>query len=183
MIQQFKKAYTDSLHRIIPAPAYQHHIERLLKLVYEKGVFAPNDWEKLRKDSVRSIQLVDKNTANQVDVSDLYSFKTAYETLIYSDTVHYHRLLLQRCNLNEYIAPNLSYDASKSEATKQDLLSDLSWANGFVMNGQKIIDRGEIIDSHTYNILKSLEKEWNKRSETGTEMRLPCWGKRFLWRC
>lgn len=177
MIQQFKKAYTDSLHRIIPAPAYQHHIERLLKVVYEKGVFAPNDWEKLRKDSIRSIQLVDKNTANQVEVNSLYSFKTAYETLIYSDTVHYQRLLLQRCNLNEYIAPNLSYDASKSEAAKQDLLSDLSWANGFVMNGQKIIDRGEIIDSHTYNILKSLEKEWNKRSETVTEKRLTLLGQ------
>ena len=97
--------------------------------------------------------------------------------MIYSDTVHYHRLLLQRCNLNEYIAPNLSYDASKSEAAKQDLLSDLSWANGFVMNGQKIIDRGEIIDSHTYNILKSLEKEWNKRSETVTEKRLTLLGQ------
>lgn len=177
MIQQFKKAYSDSLYRIIPVQAYPHHIERILQLIYEKGVFAPNDWEKLRKDSTRSIQLVDKNTSNQVAVSSLYSFKSAYEALIYADTLHYRKNLLQRCNLNEYIAPNLVYDASKSEAAKQDLLSELSWANGFVMNGQKIIDRGEIIDSRTYNILRSLEKEWNKRSETVAEKRLTLLGQ------
>ena len=52
------------------------------------------------------------------------------------------------------------------------------------MNGQKIIDRGEIIDSHTYNILKSLEIEWNKRSETVAEKRLTLLGANaFCGRC
>ena len=50
----------------------------------------------------------------------------------------------------------------KSEAAQKDLLSNISWANGFVLNGQKIIDRGEIVDEQTYNILESLRKEWEK---------------------
>ena len=45
------------------------------------------------------------------------------------------------------------------------------------MNGQKIIDRGEIINQQTYNILKSLQKEWSKRSETTTEKRLTLFGQ------
>lgn len=97
--------------------------------------------------------------------------------LVNADTVHYDKALLQRCNLNNYITPNLIYDAERSESAKRDLLSELSWANGFVMNGQKIIDRGEIIDQHTYNILKSLEKEWGKRSETVAEKRLTLFGQ------
>ena len=36
------------------------------------------------------------------------------------------------------------YDSEKSEAAKKDILSGVSWAKGFVMNGQKIIDRGEV---------------------------------------
>ena len=31
------------------------------------------------------------------------------------------------------------YDSEKSEAAKKDILSGVSWAKGFVMNGQKII--------------------------------------------
>ena len=51
---------------------------------------------------------------------------------------------------------------------KKDLLSNISWANGFVLNGQKIIDRGEIVDEQTYNILESLRKEWEKTQRLGT---------------
>ena len=96
----------------------------------------------------------------------------AYEQLIHGDTLHYNRILLQRCNLNNYLIPNLIYDKEKSTATKEDLLNSVSWANGFVMNGQRIIDRGEIVSPQTYNILKSLEREWDKRSESTTEKQL-----------
>lgn len=45
------------------------------------------------------------------------------------------------------------------------------------MNGQKIIDRGEIIDQRTFDILRSLQKEWDKRGETITEKRLTLFGQ------
>ncbi len=177
MIRKFKDDYARDLNHIIPVAAYSHHIERLLRVIYEAGVIAPNDLEQIQKDSLNHIQMVDKNTSNQTEVKALYTFKRAYEMLVNADTVHYDKALLQRCNLNNYITPNLIYDAERSESAKRDLLSELSWANGFVMNGQKIIDRGEIIDQHTYNILKSLEKEWGKRSETVAEKRLTLFGQ------
>ena len=177
MIEKFRKDYAQELNHIIPAPAYKQHIERMLNQIYSTGVIAPNDLSQLEQDSLRHIQAVDGNLSNLMDTSELYSFKKAYETLINADTTHYNKSLLQRCNLNNYITPNLSYDANKSETAKRDLLSELSWADGFVMNGQKIIDRGEIINPQTYNILKSLEKEWNKRSETVTEKRLTLLGQ------
>ena len=58
----------------------------------------------------------------------------------------------------------------KREAAQKDLLSNISWANGFVLNGQKIIDRE--VDQQTYNILESLRKEWEKRSDSVQEKRL-----------
>ena len=85
--------------------------------------------------------------------------------------------ILQQCNLNDYITPNLVYDEEKSEAAQKDLLSNISWANGFVLNGQKIIDRGEIVDEQTYNILESLRKEWEKRSDSVQEKRLTLAGQ------
>ena len=38
--------------------------------------------------------------------------------------------------------------------------------SGAVLSGQKIIDRGEIVDQRTYNILESLKIESKKRSES-----------------
>ena len=53
-------------------------------------------------------------------------------------------------------------------------------AKGLVQTGQKIIDRGEIIDEHTYDILRSLEKEWEKRSESVQEIRLTFMGQALI---
>ena len=177
MIEKFRKDYSVELKKIIPHPAYGQFIEQTLESIYAVGVIAPNDLAQLASDSISRIQVIDKNTSNQKGITDVYTFKQAYESLVSSDTIHYRKSLLQRCNLNNYIVPNLTYDPERSESAKQDLLRELSWANGFVMNGQKIIDRGEIIDETTYNILKSLEREWNKRSETVTEKRLTLLGQ------
>ena len=46
-----------------------------------------------------------------------------------------------------------------------------------MLNGQKIIDRGEIVDEQTYNILESLRKEWEKRSDSVQEKRLTLAGQ------
>lgn len=176
IIRKFGEDYRQNLHAIIPL-SYKHHIEHLLTIIYETGVISPNDLAQLRQDSLSRIQTVEQNTSNQMAVEDLYTFRQAYETLVNADTVHYDKNLLQRCNLNDYIKSNLTYDASRSETARQDLLSSLSWANGFVMNGQKIVDRGEMVNQQTYNILKSLEKEWDKRSGTATEKRLTLLGQ------
>ncbi|MEO3496259.1 HDIG domain-containing metalloprotein, partial [Phocaeicola vulgatus] len=129
------------------------------------------------EDSIIAIRLVDKNVATSRFIDQLYTVKEAYEYLLNADTTHYKKKILQQCNLNDYITPNLVYDEEKSEAAQKDLLSNISWANGFVLNGQKIIDRGEIVDEQTYNILESLRKEWEKRSDSVQEKRLTLAGQ------
>ena len=143
----------------------------------EDGIIAGNDLKRMEEDSIIAIRLVDKNVATSRFIDQLYTVKEAYEYLLNADTAHYKKKILQQCNLNDYITPNLVYDEEKSEAAQKDLLSNISWANGFVLNGQKIIDRGEIVDEQTYNILESLRKEWEKRSDSVQEKRLTLAGQ------
>ena len=131
----------------------------------------------VQEDSITAIRTVEQNTATSRPVGQLYTVKDAYEYLLNADTTHYKKKVLQQCNLNNYITPNLIYDEAKSEAAQKDLLSNISYANGFVLNGQKIIDRGEIVNEQTYNILESLRKEWEKRSDSLQEKRLTLAGQ------
>lgn len=176
-IRSLRKDYNKQLRSVIPDPSYLHHIEQTLEELYKQGILSVEDLTRLWKDTVLSIQIVSDNVASLQSIGSLKSTKQAYEALINSDTVHFNKTLLQRCNLNNYLTPNLSYDAEKSEASKQDLLSSIAWVDGFVQTGQKIIDRGEIIDEHSYSILRSLAKEWDKRGETVTEKRLTLCGQ------
>lgn len=177
VLSKLREDYNKALRHSLPGTDYVRYIERTLKALYEDGIIAGNDLKRMEEDSIIAIRLVDKNVATSRFIDQLYTVKEAYEYLLNADTTHYKKKILQQCNLNDYITPNLVYDEEKSEAAQKDLLSNISWANGFVLNGQKIIDRGEIVDEQTYNILESLRKEWEKRSDSVQEKRLTLAGQ------
>lgn len=177
ILSKLKEDYNKTLRHELPGTDYVRYIERTLKSLYENGIIAGNDLKRMEEDSIITIRLVDKNVATSRFIDQLYTVKEAYEYLLNADTTHYKKKILQQCNLNNYITPNLIYDEEKSEAAQKDLLSNISWANGFVLNGQKIIDRGEIVNEQTYNILESLRKEWEKRSDSVQEKRLTLAGQ------
>ena len=177
VLSKLREDYNKTLRHSLPGTDYVRYIERTLKALYEDGIIAGNDLKRMEEDSIIAIRLVDKNVATSRFIDQLYTVKEAYEYLLNADTTHYKKKILQQCNLNDYITPNLVYDEEKSEAAQKDLLSNISWANGVVLNGQKIIDRGEIVDEQTYNILESLRKEWEKRSDSVQEKRLTLAGQ------
>ena len=175
-VDKFREDYYKNLKQHI-GREYFRYIERTLKELYAQGIVSGNELGQLKEDSVHHILLIEQNTATSIPIGQLYTTKAAYEYLLNSDTAQYSKLILQQCNLNNYITPNITYDEEKSESALQDLLSNISWANGYVLNGQKIIDRGEIVDENTYNILLSLKKEWEKRGDTIEEKRLTILGQ------
>ena len=177
MIERLREDYNKTLRHSLPGTDYIRYIERMLKEMYRNGIIAGNDLTRMEEDSITAIRTVEQNTATSRPVGQLYTVKDAYEYLLNADTTHYKKKVLQQCNLNNYINPNLIYDEAKSEAAQKDLLSNISYANGFVLNGQKIIDRGEIVNEQTYNILESLRKEWEKRSDSLQEKRLTLAGQ------
>ena len=180
MLLKLREDYNQHLKHSLPSLDYIRHIERTLKHIYEKGVLSVQDAQLLSEDSIQTILLVDKNVATSQPVDRLYSVKGAYEHLLNADTLHYNKRILQACNLDNYLTSNINYDLEKSEASLQELLSTVSPAKGVVQNGQKIVDRGEIIDQQTYDILNSLRHAWEKRSDTVQEIHLTFIGQTLL---
>lgn len=180
MIAKFREDYTKNLKLVLPGADYLRYIERTLKQIYGRGVLSVQDAQLLQEDSITHIQMVDGNVATSREAGQLFTVKGAYEHLLNADTAHYSKRILQSCNLSNYLTSNITYDLEKSETALQDLQSTISPAKGLVQTGQKIIDRGEIIDEQTYDILRSLEKEWEQRSESIQEIRLTYLGQAIL---
>jgi len=180
MTAKLREDYNRNMRFTLPSPDYFRHIERTLKRIYEQGVLSAHDAQFIAEDSILNVQLIDKNMATVQEVDQLFTVKEAYEYLLNADTLRYNKRVLQSCNLNNYLTSNIAYDLEKSEAALEDLQSKISWAKGLVLNGQKIIDRGEIINEHTYDILCSLRQEWEKRSESVQEIRLTFMGQALI---
>ncbi|MDY4731981.1 MAG: HDIG domain-containing protein [Prevotella sp.] len=141
--------------------------DRLHRL-YQEGIMEAARYSVVAKDTTAMLRVVNGKTAASTGIVCLYSTMTAYEKLFADPQIAAERSALQRCNLNEYILPNLTYDEERSETEKADILSGIPLASGMVLSGQKIIDRGEIVDDYTYRVLNSFEKETQRRSASVT---------------
>ena len=141
--------------------------DRLHRL-YQEGIMEAAHDSVVAKDTTAMLRVVNGKTAASTGIVCLYSTMTAYEKLFADPQIAAERSALQRCNLNEYILPNLTYDEERSETEKADILSGIPLASGMVLSGQKIIDRGEIVDDYTYRVLNSFEKETQRRSASVT---------------
>ena len=145
-------------------------VARQMQEIYQMGIINTNEYNNIFKDSTSMIRFVSGKNAKSLKVSSFYSTIAAYEHIFANEKLAAQRAILSRCNLNNYIEANIVYDKEKSEAEKNDLLSSIPLASGMVMSGQKIIDRGEIVNDYTCRVLNSFDKEMKRRSSTQDEI-------------
>ena len=166
VIKKLRTDYQTHLHNIMPSQSYLTHLIQSLEEVYNTGILATDEQVQLKKDSISSIMIVQNKVANQHHITELLSVKDAYTRLLNKDTLRYRSDILQQCNLNEYLYPNLIFDEARTESAKEEVLETYPWANGMVQSGQRIIDRGEIVTEEVFNILESLKKESIKQNSS-----------------
>ena len=145
-------------------------VKDILHKMYAQGIMNISEYNGLRADTTKAIRIVNGKNARSAAVNDVYSTVGAYE-LIFADTRlnAYHEQLV-KCNLNDYIMANLTYDKERSEAGLEDLLSSIPLATGVAQRGEKIIDRGVIVNENTYNILESFFKESKRRQKSSAQV-------------
>lgn len=167
-VAALEQAFTTGRLQQVP-PKYRAHLVRTLREIYATGVVNAEEMHVMTDSAVRAIRVVEGTEAVSRPLADIFTTRTAYEYLTHADTVHVQPEALSRFNLNDYVVANLTYDKERSDDQMRDLMASVSYAAGLVQAGEKIIDRGEIVTPHIYNILQSLEKESLKRGESESE--------------
>lgn len=151
-------------------PEYYSILAKRLHKLYQAGIMNTPEYNNIARDSANMVRVISGKDVKSTQVSSLYSTMTAYEQIFQDPRLNEQRQILQKCNLNDYIIPNLTYDKERSEAEKTDLLGSIPIASGMVISGQKIIDRGEIVDEYAYRVLSSFDKEMDRRDASSNEI-------------
>ena len=137
---------------------YANYIERSLQTVYERGIVSVADYEFLLKNAYTGFMLIKNNIASPYTKDNLFTVRSAYTYILETSPVSMDIEILRAASLDNYLSENLRYDEETSNKIKEDLIKQISPASGMIQAGERIIDRGEIVDSQTYNILSSLRQ-------------------------
>ncbi len=174
-IRQFMNDYNDGIPGL--PDNFISIITNRLHHIYQRGIMSNADYAQYNKDSTQMVRLVNNRNAVSVQVKRLYSTVTAYETLFLDPQIASHKDILQKCNLNDYISPNVIFDKDRSDALLSDLQNSIPLSSGLVQRGQKIIDRGDIVDADTYEVLLSFQKEQERREKNQQQISVTIMGQ------
>jgi len=175
MIHKFTTDYADGIPNV--PDDYISIISNRLHSLYQQGIMESKEYETLRSDTTNMINIVNKKQATSVSILEVYSAKRAYEQLFMDEKLIPMRAALQKCNLNNYIVPNLTYDRQRSETSRNELMASIPLASGLVQKGQKIVDRGEIVTDRTYRIIDSYVRENDRRNQDKTQNQISLIGQ------
>lgn len=162
-IDKLRADYNQKLNQKVNA-TYMRYIEDMLRQLYDKGIVSPQDLEEMKEKQYTNVNLLQNNVSFSHYVSDFFTVKTAYEFIINNCPAKLKKSLLQSCDINNYLTENVTYDEEMSEKVKRELLQSVPISSGVIQAGERIVDRGEIVDSNTYNVLRSLKIVYESKS-------------------
>lgn len=157
--KQIQKLISDQLKINGREPEYLGLIKSRFKEIYSKGILSSENMNQvLNYKSDKIFCILPNRFTESRQLSTLYTPKTAYEEIMYLAPDK-----IKEYNLNNYLIDNLQFDSTATENSKNEVLKNLSLTTGMVQTGERIIDRGEIVNPESFKILRSLKIEFDKR--------------------
>ena len=151
-----------------------NYVKGQLEVIYKAGILSVADYDLLKDSPKKQLRLKEPN-ANMYNIRNLTSFFTprqAYERIMNNKPESYNLEDLMVKHLDNYLSENVLYDERTSLGLLRDETGKITLYDGMIQSGEKIIDRGEIVDNRTFNILNSYTKEMEDR---GGDAVNPAW--------
>ncbi len=151
--------------RLSGLPAdYKLYIRKKLLEVYDEGIMRSEDYDRIAASVTGGLRLKEGNMAESRNIESFFTIRSAYEKVLDDFPESMDIELLRSADINDYIRENIIFDAATSEKAENEFIQQIDISRGMVQQGQRIIDQGEIVDNHTYNILSSLKRVTEERS-------------------
>ena len=110
------------------------------------------------------IFIVDGNTASRVPLSRVFTINTAesYISKRLAAAATGHDEMLRGLLLNA-IKQNILFDAQNTSRAREALISEIPNSRGMVQSGEKIIQKGELVNAEKFQVLESLRADYEIR--------------------
>ncbi len=146
-------------------------IDSLFARVYDKGVISFTEDYADQKNTME-LMLVKENLAEPFLATEFFTLRSSYvyitkelakEIALSTNDFASVEKFISELPISNVLRPNVLIDNSRTEQERDNQLKNMSVTNGFVLSGQKIIDKGEMIDAVALKKLNSYKKEYEAR--------------------
>lgn len=154
---------------------------QILRSIFNKGVIQIHESIESESKDFTIFLLDTSNIAREYPLSNFYTlqeaFNQAQQQAQSRDDVDSDLLTSV---LGEVISHNVIYDQETTEKLLQQQIEAISLSRGMIQKGERIISKGDVIDSFQYKSLESLRKEYISRIGGSNSERVVLFGQALL---
>lgn len=148
-------------------PTERNQLLQEIKTIFEDGIVDQATYTAIATHELPSVRFIHDNVAISMPTSTYRSPRKAYAVLdsIFPDA-RFHQSIA-RTRLSECLQPNVKLDSLESQRLRNELYQKAVAPIGVIQQGERIIDKGDIVTGQLAVILKTYEEISNERG-TGT---------------
>ena len=147
------KLNSNEFRRAYPANELKEYA-LCLDALYKDGIVSDDDATTIRNRSNNEINFTHNGDTVTMDAGRFVSVSEAFETLLSADTILTSDMLASM-EPEKFIIPNYVCDTLLTEKELNRKLAKIETRIGTVVKGQRIINKGDIIDNNSYRTLET----------------------------
>lgn len=156
-------------------------VEAKIREVYAAGIVDEATYKDILTGRLKSIRMVQDNTLLTRPTSAFRSPIKAYEWLkeqLPSEEAHY---AIEQSKLAALLTPNYLLDETTSDRMRAELYRKASAPIGVIQQGERIIDRGDIVTLQLFTVLRTYEQMLSERGASGTGKLIYVYAAKLLY--
>ncbi len=152
-------------------PAQRNHLISTLRSLLENGIVDSEIYSKIRSGSLPQVRFIHDDVAISAPTEHYLSSREAYARLdsIYANDPECRQAIVG-LGMSRFMKPNVMPDTVRTSRLYSDVMQKAMAPSGVIMEGMKIIDRGEIITPQVYTNLQTYEKIAQRHSTSQLNM-------------
>ena len=171
----------DSIVNELPAGPYRSHLGTLIRHEYAKGVVDPAVMADIRDGKLGKIRILRRNILSESSTAAMTSPREVYLAIDKQATDQAMRQYMSDANLQGLLRPSLTYNEAECKRYYDNEYQTLTADRGVIMQGQAIINKGDIISAQDYTNLRTYEEMLAARASRNSNTDLLLWLGQLLY--
>lgn len=148
----------DSIVEAMPASPYRERAARMVRRAYAEGVVDSEVAARMRSGEIPRVRVLEQNIMSERSSQGLKSVRDIYvgfDSLISDSHLKHY---FATANIHELLRPNLVFDKAENARHYENDYQTLTADRGVILQGQAIINKGDIISPQDFTNLQTYEE-------------------------
>lgn len=145
-------------------PQERNNLIATLRKFLENGIVDQDTYQLIRSGKLHEVRFIHDNTAISIPTDNYLSAREAYTELdsIFAD--EHFRKAIEKTAFSQFLIPTVVKDTLATARLYEDMLQKAMAPRGVIQQGERIIDRGDIVTPELYSLLQTYERISGQKS-------------------